>query len=63
MTGAIQYNEPFSEEEAQRIVEQFNRDGYVTGVRVFALTVQLPRRGWAFCKRPLTDRMRANRPM
>ena len=28
MTSVIQRNEPFSEGETQRIVKQFNRDGY-----------------------------------
>ena len=28
MTSPIQYNEPLSEEETQRITKQFNRDGY-----------------------------------
>ena len=35
MTSEIQQGKPFSEEETQRIVEQFNRDGYYFFGEVF----------------------------
>ena len=37
MTSEIQQGKPFTEEETQQVVEQFNRDGYYFFGEIFTL--------------------------